>query len=96
MYYVATLVLGWFIINFLLNLINSFLGIESLNNYVFFYILIGYIIMSIKKIPSPLNNNKITTPEDTPFNNMKSIELKLFFKELYCASWWPYYLLRKK
>lgn len=95
MFYMATVILGWFIINFFLNLINSFLEIDSFNNYVFFYILIGYIIMSLKKIPSPLNNNKVTTPEDTPFKNIKSIEINLFFKELYYAAWWPYYLLRK-
>ena len=95
MYYLGTILLGWLLINFFLNLITSFLGIDSINNYVFFYILFGYIVMSIKNIPSPMNNYKVLTTEDSPFNHMKKIELKLFFKELYYALWWPYYLVRK-
>jgi hypothetical protein len=95
MYYVSTIILGWIIVNFIVNLINSFLGIESLTSYFFFYVLIGYIIMSIKKIPSPMNNGKVVTQEDSPYNNMKSIQLNLFFKEIYYTLWWPYYLIRK-
>ena len=95
MYYISTLILGWVIISFITNFIYSFLGIESLNNYFFFYVLIGYVVMSIKKIPSPMNNGKTITQEDSPFNNMKSIQLNLLFKEIYYTLWWPYYLIRK-
>lgn len=45
--------------------------------------------MNIYQIKSPL-----LTSGKNPFESMKNIELKLFFKDLYYAAWWPYYILR--
>lgn len=92
MYYIATIIIGWSILNFLINTFSSLLGIESLYYYFLTYVIIGYIVMGLKKIPSPMQTKN---PSESPVNNMKSLELKLFFKEVYYILWWPYYLIRK-
>lgn len=95
MYYLATLFVGWLSLNIMMNLLSSLIGF-SINNYILIYIIIGFIVMSIKKIPSPLNGNEPVSYENSPADKINRIEFKLFFKEIYYTLWWPYYLLQKK
>lgn len=97
MFYILTVIIGWMIINIFLNTIEAILGLGfSLNYYFLIYIVIGYIVMSIKKIISPLYQVNEMEKTGNPFNAFKKIEVKLFLKDVYYASWWPYYLLRKR
>lgn len=92
-----TVVIGWMIINIFLNIISSILGLGfSLTHYFLVYVVIGYMVMSVKKIVSPLYQGIEIEKTGNPFSAFKKIELVLFFKDIYYASWWPYYLLRKK
>jgi len=94
MYYISTILIGWVMLNFAINLLSALIGF-SLNNYILVYIIIGYVVMSIKKVPSPLNNYEPLSPDNSPMHKMKSIQLNLFFKEIYYTLWWPYYILHK-
>ena len=97
MFYMLTVMLGWMIINIVLNIIAFIFGLNfSLTHYFLIYIIIGYIVMSVKQIISPLYQGSEIKKTGNPFDSFKKIELKLFFKDVYYASWWPYYLLRKK
>ncbi len=91
MFLVATIIVGWLIFNFLVRLISTILGFnaDDMQTFLSVYLIIGFCIMNIYKIQSPL-----ITSKNKPFETIKKIELKLFFKDLYFAAWWPYYIVR--
>jgi hypothetical protein len=94
MYFIATIFIGWAILNTCIGMLEFLFQLEpgDIQEVVLIYIIIGYMVMFLYKIKSPL------TPKDNqhPLFSMKKIELNLFFKDLYYAIWWPYYILTKK
>lgn len=93
MYFILTLFIGFTFLNIIISFFEIILDIQSVifQGWFLTYLIIGYFIMFLLKISSPLNpkNNK------NLFLTIKKIELKLFFTDIYYAIWWPYYLFKK-
>jgi len=92
MYFFLTLFLGWILLNFLITSLELVLQLPSdfLRSPIFAYIFIGYFVCILLHIKSPFIDEK----NESPFVSMKKIDLKLFFKDIYYAIWWPYYIVR--
>ncbi len=93
MFFILTIIVGWGILDIALSLIEIILGVEpgAIKQIIFFYIVIGYLVMSIYGIKSPFLQEK-----EPPFSAVKSIDLKTFFNDIYYAVWWPYYILNSR
>ncbi|NCQ51631.1 hypothetical protein GW796_07000 [archaeon] len=93
MYFLATVFIGWNILNLFLAFIEYLFEMtpNSLSDVIFIYIFVGYLVMMIYKVKSPLVKNN-----ENPFTSFKSLEFKLFFKDIYFALWWPYYIIKKQ
>ncbi len=89
MYFFFTVFIGWSLLSLFIGFIEIIFGLnpESLINTILIYIVVGNVVMIIYKIKSPFNQLG-----ENPFIAMKKIELTLFFKEVYYAIWWPYYI----
>lgn len=84
-FYISTIAIGWALVGNLIDAIIFFLGFDhELKSFMFAYIFIGYMVAMYCKIKMPLTQK--------PVNEYKKIEFKLFFKDIYYALWWPYYL----
>lgn len=92
MYFIFTILLGWMIISLLISIIETIFQLNPgyIKDPTMIYILIGYCVMAILGIKSPLTKNK-----GNPFTEYKTIEIKIFFQDIYYAIWWPCYILRK-
>jgi hypothetical protein len=92
MFFILTVFLGWFLLNLALTLVETALQLPSgfLKEPFWMYTFIGYIVMIIYGIKSPF----VITRTESPFTSIKKIEIKLFFKDIYYAIWWPYYIIK--
>ena len=89
-----TIGLGWTILGLGFDVLCAIIG-SIFNNYIvcgknikmlfFLYVAIGYLVMLNLKINTPMTKA-----------GFKKISLTLFFKDIYYAIWWPYYLLNAK
>jgi hypothetical protein len=89
MYFFFTVFIGWSLLSLCVGFIEIIFGFqpESLKNTILIYIVVGNIVMILYKIKSPFNQLG-----ENPFIALKKIDLKLFFKDVYYAIWWPYYI----
>jgi uncharacterized metal-binding protein len=93
MYFLITIFLGWLLLNFIVTSIELIFQLPSgsIKDPVFMYVFIGYFVSMVLHIKSPFINEK----KENPFTSLKKIEINLFFKDLYYAIWWPYYIVRE-
>ena len=95
MFFLLTVILGWLILDFSIGEIEILFDLApgTVKDFLIIYIVIGYIVMSFYNIKSPLLITKEGSKEN-PLFAFKNIELGLFFKDIYYAIWWPYYIIR--
>lgn len=91
MFFILTVFLGWAVLNFIITSIEIFFELPKgfLKQPFWTYTFIGYIVMIIYKVKSPF----VTKEKESPFITIKKIDMKLFFKDIYYAIWWPYYII---
>ncbi len=92
MFFITTVFLGWTLLNLILTSIEFIIDLPTgfLKNPFWLYTIIGYIVMIIYGVKSPF----VTKENESPYISVKKIDLKLFFKDVYYAIWWPYYVFK--
>lgn len=92
MYFLLTIFIGWLLLNFLIITLEFIFQLPTgfIKEPVFLYVFIGYFVCMLLRIRSPFINET----NENPFKSLEKIDLNLFFKDIYYAIWWPYYIVR--